>query len=142
MISGEIVHARIDIIEENLKLLREVAAEGFSSFSKNYRDIQAVKHSLQEAVEACLDMGNYIIAEKGFRRAEDYSEVFKVLEEEGLIAPELSNRLQEMAKFRNLLVHRYGEIELKRLFIFIKEDLGDIERYVTKILEFLDSQTE
>ncbi len=64
MISEEIIHAKIDIIEENLKLLKEISTEEFESFSKNYRDIQAAKHSLQEAIEACLDIGNHIIAEK------------------------------------------------------------------------------
>ncbi|MEE8401102.1 MAG: DUF86 domain-containing protein [Candidatus Hydrothermarchaeaceae archaeon] len=137
MISEEIVHAKIDIIEENLKLLKEISGEGFESFSKNYRDIQATKHSLQEAIEACLDIGNHIIAEKRLRRAEDYKEIFEIVGEQGIIESNLSKRLQEMAKFRNLLVHSYGELDLKRIFGVISEDLIDIEEYVSSILKVL-----
>lgn len=137
MISEEIIHAKIDIIEENLKLLKEISAEEFESFSKNYRDIQAAKHSLQEAIEACLDIGNHIIAEKRFRRAEDYKDIFEILEEQGIIKSNLSKRLQEMAKFRNILVHRYGELDLKRIFVVISENLSDIQEYISNILKIL-----
>ncbi len=104
MISSEVINAMIDLIDENLRLIEEIRSQGFESFSGNFRDIQAAKHSLQEAIEACLDIGSHIIAEKGFRRAEDYKDIYKVLEEEGIIDPVLSAKLQEMAQFRNLLV--------------------------------------
>ena len=135
MISEEIIHAKIDIIEENLKLLKEISKEDFKIFSKNYRDIQATKHSLQEAIEACLDIGNHIIAEKGLKRAEDYKEIFEILEEQHIIEPHLSKKLQEMAKFKNILVHRYGELDLKQIFALICEDLNDIQEFVSNILE-------
>ena len=75
MISNEVINAMIDLIEENLRLIKEIKMQGFESFSNNFRDIQAAKHSLQESIEACLDIGSHIIAEKGFRRADDYKDI-------------------------------------------------------------------
>jgi uncharacterized protein YutE (UPF0331/DUF86 family) len=137
MISTEVINAMIDLIDENIRLIEEIRSQGFESFSNNFRDIQAAKHSLQEAIEACLDIGNHIIAEKGFRRAEDYKDIYKVLEEEGIIDPSLSAKLQEMAQFRNLLVHRYGKIDTKRIFIIMSEDLNDIKQFIKKILKYI-----
>ncbi len=135
MIDEELIHAKIDIIEVNLKLLKEIRSQGFEVFSKSYRDIQAAKHSLQESIEACLDIGNHIIAERGYRRADDYKEIFEILEEEGRIESRLSKKLQEMAGFRNILVHRYGEIDLNRIYIVISEELEDIEKFLTSVLD-------
>jgi len=42
-------------------------------FVESYIDIQAAKYSLLEIMEACIDIANYIISIKGFRRAEEYS---------------------------------------------------------------------
>lgn len=137
MINREVINAMIDLIDENIRLIEEIRSQGYESFSNNFRDIQAAKHSLQESIEACLDIGNHIIAEKGFRRAEDYKDIYKVLEEEGIIDPELSARLQEMAQFRNLLVHAYGKIDTKRVFIIMSDDLKDIEEFVKKILKYI-----
>ncbi len=137
MISSEVINAMIDLIENNIKLIKEIRSQGYESFSNNFRDIQAAKHSLQESIEACLDIGNHIIAEKGFRRAEDYKDIYRVLEEEGIIDPALSSKLQEMAQFRNLLVHAYGKIDTRRIFIIMSDDLKDIQEFVRKILKYI-----
>jgi uncharacterized protein YutE (UPF0331/DUF86 family) len=92
MISSDVINAKIDLIDQNMRLLNEVGAQGYEDFSHNFRDIQAAKHSLQESIEACLDIGSHIIAEKGFRRGDDYKDIFNVLEEEIIIDPELSEK--------------------------------------------------
>jgi len=56
-------------------------------------------------------------------------------EEEGLISPELVQRLRQMAKFRNRLVHLYGEIDNAYVYKFIKEDLKDIEKFKSIIVK-------
>ena len=137
MISSDVINSMVDLIDENLRLIDEIKLMGYESFSESLRDIQAAKHSLQECIEACLDIGNHIIAEKGFRRADDYKDIYRVLEEEGVIEPELSSKLQEMAQFRNLLVHRYGEIDTRRVFVIMSEDMGDIREFVKKVLGYI-----
>jgi uncharacterized protein YutE (UPF0331/DUF86 family) len=137
MISKDVVNAMIDLIDENIRLIEEIRSQGYESFSGNFRDIQAAKHSLQEAIEACLDIGSHLIAEKGFRRPENYKEIFIVLEEEGIIGPKLSIKLQEMAQFRNLLVHRYGQIDTRRIYIIMSNDLKDIQDFAKNILKYI-----
>lgn len=138
MISSEVINAMIDLIDENIRLIEEIRLQSFESFSNNFRDIQAAKHSLQEAIEACLDIGSHIIAEKGFRRPEDYKDIYKVLEEEGIIDSILSSKLQEMAQFRNLLVHRYSKIDTRRIFIIMSEDINDVKEFVKMVLRYIN----
>lgn len=78
-------------------------------------------------MEACIDIANYIISVKGFRRAEEYSEMFKVLKEETIIGRKLATKLEDMARFKNLLVHRYEEVDNRRVLEIIKNNLKDIE---------------
>jgi uncharacterized protein YutE (UPF0331/DUF86 family) len=42
---------------------------------------------------------------------------------------DLSTRLQQMARFRNLLVHVYWEIDYGRVFDVIEHDLDDLRRF-------------
>lgn len=137
MISSEVVNAMIDIIEENLQLIEKIRSQDFESFSKNFRDIQAAKHSLQESIEACLDIGSHIISEKGFQRPENYRDIYNVLEQEGIIDHMLSEKLQEMAQFRNLLVHRYAKIDSKRVYEIMSEDIKDIREFEKSILKYI-----
>jgi len=137
MISSEIINAMIDIIEENIRLIEEIRSQDFESFSNNFRDIQAAKHSLQESIEACLDIGNHIISEKGFQRPENYRDIYIVLEENSIIDTVLSEKLQEMAQFRNLLVHRYSKIDTKRVYDIMSVDIKDIQEFEKRILKYI-----
>jgi len=133
----EIIEAKLDIIDRNLRFLEEIKALSLDQFLGSYRDIQATKHSLLEIMEACIDIANYIISVKGFRRAEEYSEMFKVLGEAGVIGKKLATSLGDMARFRNLLVHRYGEVDNTRVLQVVKENLKDIEEFERAILELI-----
>ena len=134
-IDFELINAKIDIIEKNLNLLKEISNEEEENFISNFRDIQAAKHSLQESIESCIDISNHIISSNGFQRAETYSEIFEILSKKKIIPEKLSKKLQDMSKFRNLLVHQYGKVDEEELYSIMKEDLKDIEEFVKTILK-------
>ena len=136
----EIIEGKLDIIDRNLRFLEEFKTLTPEQFLESYKDIQAAKYSLLEIMEACIDMANYIISVKGFRRAEEYSEMFKVLKEEGVIGEELAAKLEDMARFRNLLVHRYGEIDNRRVLEMLKHNLKDIEEFEKEIEKFIEEE--
>jgi uncharacterized protein YutE (UPF0331/DUF86 family) len=131
-----IIEGKFDIIDRNLKFLEEIKALSPDQFMESYKDVQATKHSLLEIPEACIDIANYIISAKGFRRAEEYSEMFKVLKEQGVIGEELATKLEDMARFRNLWVHRYGEIDNRRVLEIVKHNLRDVVEFEKEIEKF------
>jgi uncharacterized protein YutE (UPF0331/DUF86 family) len=132
MIDEELLERKKDIIFEDLRYL-----ENKDFDSPDFESVQAVKYSLQEIIEECLDIANHVIAARELGRAEDYSEMFEVLGETGVIEEKLADDLADMAKFRNLLVHRYGDIENEELQRILKEDLQDIREYMNQIDEKL-----
>lgn len=134
------IEGKFDIIDRNVRFLEEIKILSPDQFVESYRDVQAAKYSLLEIIEACIDIANYIISVKGFRRAEEFSEMFKVLKEEEVIGKELATRLEDMARFRNLLVHRYGEVDDKRVLEIIKHNLKDIEEFEKAIEKFIKEE--
>ncbi|MEM5778448.1 MAG: DUF86 domain-containing protein [Candidatus Aenigmatarchaeota archaeon] len=133
MIDKDLIEAKFDIIEENLKFL-----EGYKEKKlKEYRDIQAVKYSLFEITEACIDIANHIIAASGFERVEEYSKMFTILKKNKIISESLEKKLMEMAKFRNFLVHRYAEVKVEYLEKIIRENLIDIKMFIKEIKNYI-----
>ncbi len=82
------------------------------------------------------------IAGMGLRRPEDYKDVFAVLEEEGILNGSLSEKLQNMAKFRNLLVHFYTKVDDRRVFAIMKKDGGDMRDFAKAVLEFISAKKQ
>jgi len=84
-----------------------------------------------ESIETCFDIANHIIPVFDFRRPTSYSDAFEVLKENKIIDESLAERLKEMAKFRNFLVHRYAFAQKKeKLIEIVNHDIKDIEEFV------------
>ncbi len=136
-INRDLVHSKFDLVQRNLGLLESIRKVEYREFVSDFLRIQAAKHALQESIEACLDVANHIIAVSGFRRPETHADMPQVLFENGIIAGNLKKRLTNMSRFRNLLVHQYGDIDNKEIYRILQEDLGDITKFMKQILEYL-----
>lgn len=80
-----IIYGKIDIIERNIRFLREYKEKDESEILDSYKDLQAIKYSLFEIIEACIDIASHIISTKGFERAENYAEMFEILDKNNII---------------------------------------------------------
>ena len=134
MVSFEKIAQKFQLLDEYIDLLQEIVKTPLQEFLKDKIIIGSAKYYLQVSIECCLDVANHIIAAEGFRSPRDYADSFKVLQDEGLITDQLGNRLRQMAKLRNRLVHLYGDIDDKSVHKFICEDLKDIKDFKLNIL--------
>ncbi len=141
MIDEELIETKIDIILTNYSYLETVRSSDKTDFLGSFEKKQASKHSLQEAIEASLDIANHFIAEQGWNRAETYAEMFQELYKHQIIDKSLMESLSDMARFRNLLMHRYATIDEQRVWSILQEDLDDFALYVKKIESFLQNKT-
>lgn len=103
--------------------------------------VAASKYLLITAIEDVLSVANHIVASEGWRSPADYADAFEVLREHGVVPRSLTERLGSMARFRNLLVHVYAEVDDARVHRFLAEDLGDFDDYATAVLELLGEET-
>lgn len=126
MVSFEKITDKFEQLDEFLTLLKEIKKSTLSSFLKDKLLVGGAKYYLQVSIESCLDVANHIIAAEGFRAPKDYADSFKVLEENEVLDKELCMKLRQMAKFRNRLVHLYGEIDDTYVYTFITHDIQDI----------------
>ena len=136
-VMNDVIEGKIDVITRNLEFLNDYRFVDEEEFLNSYRDIQAVKYSLLEIVEACIDIASHIISTKGFERAESYAEMFEILGRRGIISKALAEKLADMARFRNLLVHGYARVDNARVLEIVKNELDDVEAFVKEILAML-----
>jgi len=135
MVSPEKLARKFIQLDEFLGILKEVASIPLENFLEDKIVIGSAKYYLQVSIECCLDVANHIIAAERYRAPEDYADSFAVLEENSVCPSALSNRLIQMAKFRNRLVHLYGEIDNKSVYSFLHRDLDDIREYRKTIMQ-------
>lgn len=135
MVSVEKITQKFSQMDEYLGLLRTISKTPEEVFLKDKIMIGSAKYYLQVSIECCLDVTNHIIASERLRAPRDYADAFMVIEEQGLVSHDFGLRLRQMAKFRNRLVHLYGEVDNAYVYEVIKGDLKDIEEFKSIIIE-------
>jgi uncharacterized protein YutE (UPF0331/DUF86 family) len=74
---------------------------------------------------------------QGWKQPETYREIFAILASNGLLPDEKVPDYQNMASFRNILVHHYEKVEDEVVFGIFKNKLGDFDLFRKSILEYL-----
>ncbi len=91
--------------------------------------LPAAKYRLVVALEAAIDAAEHLIASEGLRASTSFADTFAVLGESGHLDGTLSEAMQDAARFRNLLVHGYADVDDERVVGILKTRLGDLERF-------------
>ncbi|MCD4844269.1 MAG: DUF86 domain-containing protein [Methanosarcinales archaeon] len=137
-INPNLVAAKISEIQQSLERLNGISSKGRDVFLSDPDLIDSAKYRLITAIEASISICNHIIARKFKRVPESYSDCFTILHEYDVISAELTERLGNMARFRNMLVHIYWEIDNEKIFDILTSDLVDFENYIKEIVHFLE----
>ncbi len=91
-------------------------------------------------LEACVDIASHIIADKELRAPKSYSDTFLVLGEADIIVSNVSETMQEMAKFRNIIVHGYDKLDESIMVNVLSDHLTDFVAYRDAIISFLQQE--
>ncbi len=127
----------LGIIGDSVRKLRELGALPQADFLRDFRNTESAKYLLVKAIEAAIDICNHIVATQGARAPTDYADCFAVLQELGVVPADLADRLKKMARFRNLVVHLYWQVDDAKVYSIIQSDLGDLEEFQRAIAAFI-----
>ncbi len=137
MVEIQVVRGRLKLLAEYLADLKEICGISWTDFSENKVLRRYVERTLHLAIEACIDLGNHIIATERLREPEDNRDVFRALEEAGLITPDLGDALQGAAQLRNLLLYEYWMNESANVFAVLTSRLVDLETFAIRVDDWL-----
>ena len=121
-------------VRENTEDLRSLLSryEDEQILEDRYR-LKAVKYCLIEIAEAMADTLQHYLARMKGMSAESYLELIDRAAQTAVMDPELLGRLKFFFKFRNMLVHRYWEIDDRRLLEETRKGLKDFELFMEAV---------
>jgi len=138
LIDDAVVRRRLRRLDELLQGLREIGARSREEFLDDSTSQHAAAWCLQRAIQAVLNIGAHILAERGVVDWEEYSEIPKRLARDCGLPAELAARLEKAAGQRNILVHMYVEVDPELIYKTLQEGLdafNEFAEYVLRVLE-------
>lgn len=120
-----------------MSVLKQLQTLTCDEFVSDHIVHSAAERQFQVAIQSALDIASMILADLSIEIPGEYREIFPKLADVGVISNDFAEKFTNMAKFRNLLVHLYLEVDLKRVYQCLQNDLGDFEKFAQYIAEYL-----
>jgi len=120
-VDKERVSKLIEEIRESLRVAEEIVSLDLNEFLTDVRNRYTLRLSIVEVVEAATLIGLHILREQFNDTAEGYVQVFRKLLERGILSRNTGEGMIKLARLRNLIVHRYWDVDDVRVYTEIKE---------------------
>ncbi len=137
MVDVVLVEKILGDIKSNVSELRQATDITWEIYRTDKRSRRFVERTLHILIEACIDVAQHIISDEQLREPTSYRDTFAVLAESGIIQPEDLTRMENMASFRNLIVHYYERIDDAAVYGFFKRNLSDFDIFVRSIVKYM-----
>jgi len=137
VVDEQLILRKLSELDQYFRQIQEFRQITAAQYSTDWKIQRIIERTLQMMIETCVDIAGHIIADKGYRVARTYADTFRVLHEEKVIDRKLLNALEKMARFRNLLVHQYDNLDAQIVVGILKKDLEDFTGYRQAIIKFL-----
>lgn len=129
MVSKDILWAKMSALRKHLERIRIKRTLSVDEFFNDLDRQESILFNLQMAVQNCIDMAAHIVSEQELGAVGSTSELFYLLEEQGIIEYNLTMKMVQATGFRNLIVHDYGKVDLEMVFRVSHHHLDNLEEF-------------
>ncbi len=133
MVDKDLVLSKASSVKRHLNRIKEKRDIDLQTFLKDLDRQESILFNLQMAIQNCIDIAAHIISEEGVGVPGSTNEMFYLLEDNGYISVDITEKMVKAVGFRNFIVHEYGKIELKQVFEVAKREIEDLEKYLVSI---------
>jgi uncharacterized protein YutE (UPF0331/DUF86 family) len=135
MIDRDLLLAKASRAYDFLRRIQEKKSVTLDEFLGDLDRQESILFNLQMAIQNCIDMAAHIISDEQLGVPGSTNEMFYMLQDHGYLTPRLAGKMVAAVGFRNLIVHHYGNIDLKKVYEIAQRDIGDLEEYLRAILK-------
>jgi uncharacterized protein YutE (UPF0331/DUF86 family) len=138
VVDTDLILAKAGSITKHLNRVFEKRETDLRTFLKDIDRQESILFNIQMAVQNCIDIAAHIISDQGLGVPGSTNEMFYLLEENGYLDNEITEKMVKAVGLRNLIVHEYSKIDLDQIFEVAQKDITDLNEYLKSIFKKLD----
>lgn len=139
MLDRDRILAKLDELDGYGRELRQIVPQTIEEYLRKVEKRRATERLLQISVECILDVCHLFVSGLRLGLPAQEDDLVGRMDAAGLISPDLAGLLRRMRRFRNILVHEYGEVDDHIVFETARERLNDLVRFRGEILKALET---
>lgn len=135
----EEIRGKVEFLRENLSALDRLPQSSFEEFASDFRNLDSALHRLQTSIQALIDLGSYLVAQRGLAIPTTSRAIVDELEGAGVLPPGSADRFGPLFGFRNRVVHLYDRIDPRIVYRILHEDRADLAELLRLFLDALEA---
>jgi uncharacterized protein YutE (UPF0331/DUF86 family) len=136
-VDREVVAGRLRLLRQTLEDLRPLGGLEAAEVGADAVRRAAIERFIQVLVDLAADVNAHIVVARLGMAPATIARSFSMVAETGVTPVELAERLIPCAGLRNLLVHRYGDIDVALLVGSVSEVVELFEDYVGHVARWI-----
>jgi Uncharacterized conserved protein len=136
-VDEEVVATKLDRAHEYTNDLAEMRGLPKQEYVSDVVLQRAVERTLMNLIQSCIDLAQHVRAANGILSGETAKEEIRAPGELEIISRDTQQKIEEAVGFRNVLAHRYGEIDHDVVYEVLHEDLHWFKRFQQEVAQWL-----
>jgi uncharacterized protein YutE (UPF0331/DUF86 family) len=142
MVDEDIVVDRLRYINEYTDDLKQMRGLPRAEYLDDMVIQRAVERTLTTLIEACIDLAQHIRSTENLSPGGTARQEIQALGNAGIISEAVRAKMEEGVGFRNVLIHRYGEIDHDVLYDVLHDDLRWFESFQQELARWFQEQSQ
>jgi len=140
MVDEMLILRKLTELEEYTSQIQGFRSISVEEYRNDWKLQRIIERTLQMMIETCVDIAGHLISDNKFRIPDSYADSFRVLSENKVIEPDLCETMEQISKFRNVIVHHYDRVDAEIVVGIIRKKIDDFRMFKDKIVNFVQKQ--
>ena len=129
MVDEDVIVDKLRYINRYTDDLKQIRGMSKEEYVEDMVTQRAVERTLMNLVQACIDLAQHIRSAEDLSPTETAKQEMQALGNADIISRETQEKMEEAIGFRNILAHRYGDIDHEVVYDVLHNDLRWFEQF-------------
>lgn len=129
MVDEDVIVDKLRYINRYTDDLKQIRGMSKEEYVEDMVTQRAFERTLMNLVQACIDLAQHIRSAEDLSPTETAKQEMQALGNADIISRETQEKMEEAIGFRNILAHRYGDIDHEVVYDVLHDDLRWFEQF-------------
>ncbi|WP_135827121.1 type VII toxin-antitoxin system HepT family RNase toxin [Halorussus ruber] len=123
MVNEDVFVDKLRHINQYIEDLKQMRGLSKAEYVDDMVTQRAVERTLMNLIQACIDLAQHVRSTENLSPSGTAKQEIQALGEADIISSETQAKLEEAVGFRNILAHRYGDVDHDIVYDVLHDDL-------------------
>ena len=136
MVDEDVFVDRLQYVNRYTDDLEQIRGVSKEEYLEDMVTQRAVERTLMNLIQACIDLAQHVRSSEDLSPSGTAKQDIEALGNADVISQETQTRLEEAVGFRNVLAHRYGDVDHEIVYDVLHDDLHWFKRFQQEVAQW------